>query len=150
MERVIMDWNKEGCWVWLGTYDKYGYGQTNINVKTELAHRVSYMIHNQVKLDSSQFVIHSCDFPACVNPAHLRIGTHQENMDDMKSKNRQSKGSHRPSCRYTEEQVLQVVELHKQGFSQFAISRKLKVGSHFVRTYWLVCIISWDLVCNIK
>jgi len=56
------------------------------------AHRFSWEIHNEQKTPPKMFVLHRCDNPECVNPDHLFLGTHQDNMDDKVSKNRQAKG----------------------------------------------------------
>lgn len=75
-----------GCYLWLGGYSSRGYGQFWIDGKTVGAHAASYYIH---KGDlNGLFVLHKCDNPSCVNPEHLFLGTHQDNMDDMKSKGR--------------------------------------------------------------
>lgn len=57
-----------------------------------LAHRLSYEVANNTTISSDELVLHSCDNPGCVNPKHLRLGTHQENIQDRDSRNRQAKG----------------------------------------------------------
>jgi len=51
--------------------------------------RVAYTLLKKA-IPDKQEVCHICDNPRCINPAHLFLGTHQENMDDMVSKNRVS------------------------------------------------------------
>lgn len=76
--------------------NKDGYGEIQHNVegrkKHILAHRIAYEVHNDVKLTSEQILLHSCDVRNCINPAHLRIGTHADNVQDKVSKGRQAKG----------------------------------------------------------
>lgn len=53
-------------------------------------HRRVYCEHHAVALDSikGMYVLHSCDNPRCINPEHLRLGTHQDNMDDRRIRQR--------------------------------------------------------------
>lgn len=71
----------DDCWLWLGVPYRYEYGSFCVGGNTYRAHRVSLFIF-QGHLDSTKMVLHSCNNPPCVNPRHLREGTHQDNMDD--------------------------------------------------------------------
>ncbi len=82
----------ENCWLWTGCIGKWGYGNFRLINKTVLAHRLSWMLHNG-EIPNEMFVCHSCDNPACVNPDHLWIGTHQDNIDDMMEKGRYVSGT---------------------------------------------------------
>lgn len=71
-----------GCWEWLRHKDKDGYGHIKIKRTTERAHRVSlHLIGGEDIKD--KLVLHSCDNPSCINPEHLRVGSYEENMEDM-------------------------------------------------------------------
>ena len=58
-----------------------------------LVHRLAYQIFNNVDLKSSDIICHKCDNAKCFNPKHLFLGSHQDNVRDRDSKNRQAKKS---------------------------------------------------------
>ena len=86
---------KTGCWIWQGK-SRSGtcglYGRIRVNGRNVAAHRFSWELHNRKSIPEKMFVLHTCDNPSCVNPNHLFLGTHQDNMDDKVAKNRQAKG----------------------------------------------------------
>lgn len=68
-----------------------GYPVKNINKKPVMLHRYVYaMIHGPIPF--KKCVLHTCDNPACINPAHLWLGTQQDNVNDKVKKNRQARG----------------------------------------------------------
>ncbi len=78
------------CWSWNAGKFTSGYGQVFMGRKNCRAHRVSYELSTG-DIPAGSFVIHACDNRACVNPAHLRIATHMQNVED-----RDTKGRNRP------------------------------------------------------
>ena len=93
LEKVSPEPNS-GCWLWDGAINAAGYGSFMLDGKPQKAHRVAYELFKGpiVPLDGADCrgtcVIHSCDVPICVNPDHLRLGTHLDNMDDKRARDR--------------------------------------------------------------
>jgi hypothetical protein len=79
--KFIVDENT-GCWIWVGSYSKTGYGEINIKGKTMKAHRFSYQTFIG-ELDKDLMICHNCNNPKCVNPDHLRQDTRSSNAIDM-------------------------------------------------------------------
>lgn len=79
------------CWEWQGYTNNQGYGVFRMPGRTVTASRMAYQIINGDIPDNMQ-ICHKCDNPKCVNPTHLFLGTHKENMDDMTQKGRRSLG----------------------------------------------------------
>lgn len=79
--------NRTGdCWIWTGSKTVKGYGKLGRNGKTIAAH--VYMLE-QLGIDRNGLhVLHKCDNPPCVNPSHLFLGTHADNMRDKLRKGR--------------------------------------------------------------
>ncbi len=81
----------ENCWLWTAFRNGDGYGIIRINrERTRGTHRVSWELTNGPVPDGL-LVLHKCDVPACVNPAHLFLGTNQDNTDDKMRKGRHHK-----------------------------------------------------------
>jgi len=79
--------NHNGCWIWMGSKRRRGYGRLRFEGKTVAAHRLSYKM--AIGEDpGDKLVCHSCDVPSCVNPDHLFLGTYLDNNRDCVSKNR--------------------------------------------------------------
>lgn len=93
-------WNKvevraaADCWLWKASVDSKGYGKLWWGRHCLGAHRVSWMIHNGedelpvVYAGHRAEIMHTCDIPACVNPAHLVLGNTVLNQRDKSTKGR--------------------------------------------------------------
>jgi hypothetical protein len=78
-----------GCWLWTAsrTGGNGGYGKFTVKQQLVYAHRQSWVIHNG-EIPGGMMVLHSCDNPLCVNPAHLFLGTAYDNRMDCIRKGR--------------------------------------------------------------
>ena len=85
----------EGCWLWTGAKNNNGYGMLRRsgtgNQPRVLAHRASWELHRG-EIPDGQHVLHHCDNPPCVNPAHLWLGDARANALDMVAKGRARNG----------------------------------------------------------
>ena len=77
----------QGCWNWTAYKNNEGYGRLRAGGEKVLAHRLSYSIFKG-EIAEGLFVCHTCDNPACINPEHLFLGTHQDNVSDCVAKGR--------------------------------------------------------------
>ena len=118
------------CIVTAGPLAPNGYGRSN----HVLAHRKAYCEYHGVTLESIQGVVvrHTCDNRPCVNPKHLLLGSHQDNMDDMVSRGRSAdnRGERNPSVKLSEKDVQYIKEHHRprhKEFSARALSKRFGV-----------------------
>lgn len=82
------------CWLWTSGHDSDGYGIFSAacpRKKSFRAHRLAYFFSHRAD-PVGKMVCHSCDTPSCCNPAHLFLGTAQDNQNDCKAKGRTARG----------------------------------------------------------
>ncbi len=82
---------ESSCWLWIAGKYNAGYGRVWANGKNIKTHRMSWLIHNGL-IEQNMCVCHRCDVKECCRPDHLFLGTHADNVRDMKSKGRQARG----------------------------------------------------------
>lgn len=77
------------CWPWQGQINQYGYGMFYVSGRRTgvMVHRMAVYVSTGFMADD-KFACHTCDNRPCCNPAHLWLGTHQENLRDMWTKGR--------------------------------------------------------------
>lgn len=127
MKRFWSKVDKRGpdeCWPWTAANIK-GRGVIRIAGRNILAPRVSWELHNG-PIPEGKWVLHTCDNPPCVNPAHPFLGDRLVNIADCMAKGRTTRGLRHGQCKLTDEQVIAI--RHANGFqrdiaAQFGISQ---------------------------
>jgi hypothetical protein len=122
------------CWLWTGATTTFGHGCINTGGKygrTERAHRLSWRMHFG-EIPEGLCVCHTCDVPACVNPAHLFLGTHADNNRDMQAKGRydrvkRPKGARHWGAKLTDADVLAIRAAFAAGATQTEIAANYAV-----------------------
>jgi hypothetical protein len=99
--------SREGCWLWKATVGSHGYGQLSFASTAMTAHRVAWQLYRG-DIPQGLFVLHKCDVRLCVNPDHLFLGTHADNMSDCQSKQRNAHGDRHGNAKLTEEQAREI------------------------------------------
>ncbi len=70
------------CWAWVGAKARKGRGVIWVNGHNTTATRISWEIHKRYSPPKDLYICHLCNNPSCVNPKHLYLATHQENLQD--------------------------------------------------------------------
>lgn len=121
------------CWEWQASIRRDGYGVLRIAGHGVAAHRISWELHHKQSVPKGMFVLHKCDNRRCVNPYHLFLGTHQDNMDDILSKGRRNaaKGERNGSAKLTYDKVEQIKKLNSTGqYSRRQLARMFGLKAH--------------------
>jgi len=134
--------SESGCWLWQASSRGNGYGAFKYKNKTIDAHRVSWILHYG-EIPENMHVCHKCDIRRCVNPSHLFLGTHSDNMKDCYKKKRMTlpeKGrfikGNTPSRKIYSDNFVQLIldgMLHKGKMSFKQLSNLFGVSYQFIR-----------------
>jgi hypothetical protein len=129
------------CWFWSRGVNTSGYGHIGPNrisahYGVTTAHKLSYLVHNG-EVPEGQCVLHTCDNKICINPNHLFLGTHQDNMDDMVRKGRSdtSSGEDHPMSVLSTLDVLRIRDC-KDHNTSVELSRMFDVSPRTIRDIW--------------
>jgi len=87
------DFSNDKCHIWPAAKSGMGYGYMQWQGKVEKASRIMWSLYNECDIPDGMEIMHLCDSPSCVNPAHLSVGSHKSNMRDMIRKGRHRNGS---------------------------------------------------------
>ena len=124
-----------GCWEWTRALNSKGYGIVRFMGKVQQAHRISYRLLSNpsgvVEIPNGMLVCHSCDRPACVNPAHLFVGTYSDNMNDMIAKGRAGPrvGEDAGMAKISYADAKEIRRLYAEGgVSQLSLAGKYGIG----------------------
>jgi hypothetical protein len=117
---------ESNCWEWTQYLSGSGYAALWVNGKHRLGSHISYEIHKG-EIEKGLMVLHTCDNPICVNPDHLYLGNHQQNMDDMNSRGRGNKNRWH-FRKYSREKCMEIIRLKNLGKIYKEISYLTDVG----------------------
>lgn len=133
MSKVSEDWK------WTGAKNKDGYGQIKILGKQVGAHVVSYQLFKG-DIPAGAFVLHTCDEPDCVNPEHLYLGSHKDNMRDRMAHGHYNDmfGINNVNAKLTDSQVEAIKDLYaSKKYTQFEIGKMFNVHQVTISRYVL-------------
>lgn len=118
------------CWLWKGKPNHSGYGRLHVggrNGRHLLAHRLSRALAYPGEDIANLEVCHECDNPPCVNPIHLFVGTHLDNMKDRDRKGRVTRGDEHWTARKPERKA----KGENHGASRLTESKVLAIRSRY-------------------
>ena len=132
---------EDQCWEWTAAKQTKGYGCVSVQGKIKLAHRVAYEI-SVGEIPDGKFVLHKCDNRCCVNPNHLFLGNHKDNMNDMVEKGRQAKYERNAKSKLTYEDVKAIKDLYAESrYSYRQLAQQFGVSIGYIgcivrEEYW--------------
>lgn len=123
---AMLDYSTEHH-LWTGGQNGIGYGQWRYRGRTIVAHRLAWILTHG-PIPEGLFVCHRCDTPLCCNPAHLFLGTHDDNMRDKSAKGRQARGEQQGLARLTEDNVRAIRDQRASGVARAAIAAQFSIS----------------------
>lgn len=111
------------CWEWTGRRSPDGYGMLKYEGWNQGTHRLMYRVEVG-DIPAGMSILHRCDNPPCINPAHLRPGTQRDNVQDM-----HEKGRGRARRGLSDSQVRQIRSLVRGGMKQSEVVKIMGVDS---------------------
>lgn len=127
-----------GCWEWNLNIREDGYGGVVArDGKKSLAHREAWKItHGEIP--SKMEICHRCDNRKCINPDHLFMGTHTDNMRDMRQKERHKPhiGSKHGMAILDESKVQAIRQEYRTG--NFTLQQLADINGVTIHAIWRV------------
>jgi hypothetical protein len=124
---IEIETNEYGCELVVNRWTcEFGQVYLTVNKKTQLAHRIAYE-QAYGEIPEGLVVRHKCDNPNCINPRHLELGTHEDNVRDRVERNRSAKGSNNGRAKLTEDDVRYIRSTDETTYSlaqKFGVDRK--------------------------
>jgi len=128
IENMSIPEPNSGCWLWLGYVWPAGYGRIYEGTRAVRAHRAAWIAYRG-DIPADMHVCHRCDNRCCVNPDHLFLGTHAENMLDKIRKNRHVAGiRHGESNATSKLEVANILEIRASNLSQRTLAKQFGVN----------------------
>lgn len=134
VERVVnflakVAYAPSGCWEWTASREEFGYGQFSLKKGRSInAHYASYTMFIG-PVPKGLFVLHSCDNPPCVCPAHLFLGTQGDNMADKVKKHRQAQNERHGMVKLSNDQVLEIRDRAAKGEVKAHLAKEFSVSA---------------------
>lgn len=113
-----------GCWLWTGTFDKKaGVPLMAFQLKSMPARRGVYEYEKNIKLAENEIIYNTCGNEYCVNPQHSLVSK----KGDKRPFAKPQMGSKRWNSKFTEEDVLKIKQLKKEGKRNVDIAKIFNV-----------------------
>lgn len=128
----FFDKKQSGCWEWNGSLAIDGYGRFWMDGKTIAAHRASYILHHS-PIPHGKMILHVCDNPKCVNPHHLVLGTHRDNVQHMQERGRFLVGEQNASSRITTDQARVIIKKLMEGAKVRTLAKQMGFSRNLVK-----------------
>lgn len=125
--------DNNGCWIWKKCTNQQGYGIIRARRKNLLAHRLSYELFKKENPGEKE-VCHMCDIPICINPEHLFLGTHSENMKDALRKKRHPREENHYNAKLNTEMVKSIKNLLRNKLSLRKIAKLYNVSASAINS----------------
>ena len=123
--------DSNACWPFAGATDDEGYGLCSSTfARTRKAHRLAaWLVGDDI---NGRVVLHTCDNPPCINPAHLYVGSHEDNEADKDAKGRRPIGEEHGAARLTETEVKSIVARVESGVARRSVAAAFSVSTSLV------------------